>query len=193
MPPECSCCVHEPAGAAPRPAIKTPHERAPQLDEVERSLREVWEAREVAHSIETVQHTRLPQARQASLPRQRFSHHRDRRTRSTLPFGPPDVMAGVHNCRLQPVVERSDARNHACPPRFEPSSAAASKCARRQSRRRSRTDQSHFASQCRHSFGSSFECLPPGPGGNRYPIRRSGTRPSSSLRHCTLRPRNTRC
>jgi hypothetical protein len=44
MPPECSCCVHEPAGAAPRPAIKTPHERAPQLDEVERSVREVWEA-----------------------------------------------------------------------------------------------------------------------------------------------------
>jgi hypothetical protein len=30
LPPECSCCVHEPAGAAPRPAIKAPLERAPQ-------------------------------------------------------------------------------------------------------------------------------------------------------------------
>jgi hypothetical protein len=26
MPPECSCCVHEPAGAAPRPASRTPHD-----------------------------------------------------------------------------------------------------------------------------------------------------------------------
>jgi hypothetical protein len=33
MPPECSCCVHQPAGAAPRPAIKTPLER-PSKDEV---------------------------------------------------------------------------------------------------------------------------------------------------------------
>jgi hypothetical protein len=29
MPPECLICVTKPAGAAPRPAIKTPHERAP--------------------------------------------------------------------------------------------------------------------------------------------------------------------
>jgi hypothetical protein len=29
-PPECSCCVHEPAGAAPRPAYATPRESAPQ-------------------------------------------------------------------------------------------------------------------------------------------------------------------
>jgi hypothetical protein len=28
--------VHEPAGAAPRPAIKTPLERVPQLNEVRR-------------------------------------------------------------------------------------------------------------------------------------------------------------
>jgi hypothetical protein len=26
MPPECPCCVHEPAGAAPRPASRTPHD-----------------------------------------------------------------------------------------------------------------------------------------------------------------------
>jgi hypothetical protein len=26
MPPECSCCVHEPAGAAPRPASRTPRD-----------------------------------------------------------------------------------------------------------------------------------------------------------------------
>ncbi len=26
MPPECRCCVHEPAGAAPRPASRTPHD-----------------------------------------------------------------------------------------------------------------------------------------------------------------------
>ena len=30
-----------PQGAAPRPAVMTPHERAPQLDEVVRSLREI--------------------------------------------------------------------------------------------------------------------------------------------------------
>jgi hypothetical protein len=35
MPPECLVATR-PAGAAPRPAIKTPHERAPQLDEVRR-------------------------------------------------------------------------------------------------------------------------------------------------------------
>jgi hypothetical protein len=41
MPPECPTCVARPAGAAPRPAIKTPHERAPQLDEVIETLTEV--------------------------------------------------------------------------------------------------------------------------------------------------------
>ena len=30
MPPECSACVAEPAGTAPRPAVMTPHEIAPQ-------------------------------------------------------------------------------------------------------------------------------------------------------------------
>jgi hypothetical protein len=34
MPPECVACVAGPAGAAPHPAIKTPLERAPQVDEV---------------------------------------------------------------------------------------------------------------------------------------------------------------
>jgi len=34
IPPERSCCVHEPAGAAPRPAPWMPHDRALQVDEV---------------------------------------------------------------------------------------------------------------------------------------------------------------
>ena len=38
MPPECSSRVHEPAGVAPRPAIKTPHEPRPSTNEVLRSL-----------------------------------------------------------------------------------------------------------------------------------------------------------
>jgi hypothetical protein len=41
VPPECLTCVAKPAGAAPRPAIKTPLERAPQVDEVVRSVSEM--------------------------------------------------------------------------------------------------------------------------------------------------------
>ncbi len=44
MPPEFPCCVHEPAGAAPRPAVTTPRDGAPQMDEVMQSLREVLAA-----------------------------------------------------------------------------------------------------------------------------------------------------
>ena len=35
MPPECPACARQPAGTAPRPAVTTPHESAPQTDEVD--------------------------------------------------------------------------------------------------------------------------------------------------------------
>jgi len=45
MPPEFPCCVwHEPAGAAPRPALMTSHENALQLDELMSIVSEVQSA-----------------------------------------------------------------------------------------------------------------------------------------------------
>ena len=96
------------------------------------------------HSMETIQHTRSPRVRQGSLPRLGDFYLLDRGNRSTLPFGPPDVVACGYD-RCPQLVTRSYARNHAYPPRFQPSLEAVNKCARRQSRPRSRIDQCRFA------------------------------------------------
>jgi hypothetical protein len=59
--------------------------------------------------MKTIQHTRPPQVRQASLPRPGGLYLLDRGNQSTLPLGPADVVACGYD-RYPQLVTRSYAR-----------------------------------------------------------------------------------